>query len=311
MPTLTEYRQFAAKEAGRFVTGTSTTGGTTTTMVVTSLISSLSQDNLYSDWWLYLPTASAGDKVRVVASSTASTGTITVDRVFSGATVANSKTFELHGMARPFADDLTETMDWTQLINDGLKRCFLPVEFTITPTANQNRHSLTGSQSWLTNENWVREVGYLVSGEDRNNVDPYGNRRIFGKPEKLSNLVYAVHRGRTFGTNETIYVRAIKPAYYHCRATGGTFGEQSGLALEADEAEVQIEWAAYAALTEMARRAGVVVAQEAKDRIRDNERRWASLFSYYDRLHSRSLPDMKMYEPLMVGVVGGQSRWRR
>ena len=58
--TLAQYRAEGARESGRFVAGTSTTGGTTTTMKVTSLITSLSQSDLYADWWLYLPTASTG-----------------------------------------------------------------------------------------------------------------------------------------------------------------------------------------------------------------------------------------------------------
>ena len=309
MSTLTAYRQQAAAEAGRFVTGTSTTGGTTLNMVVTELISSLSQDDLYADWWTYLPAASAGDKVRVIKTYTASTGTLTHDRVFSGATVPNSKTFELHGMVRPFADGLTETMDWTTLINDSLKRCFVEVEFTHTPVALQTRHDLTTLNTWLTEPSWIREVGVLVSGEDRDEVDPY-SRRIRGKAEKLSNLVYIQHRGRTFNSNEVIYVKAIKPAYYHCAASGGAYGTQTGLALESDIAEPALEWVAYGALVEMARRAGVVVAQDSRDRIYANEKRWAQMFSYYTEKYTAGFPVLRFTERLMVGVLGGYSRWR-
>lgn len=309
MATLTEIRALAAKEAGRFVTGTSTTGGTTTTQITTALISSLSQNDLYADWWLYLPTASAGDKVRVVTSYTPSTGTLTLDRAYSGATVPNSKLWELHGMVRPFADDLTETMDWTQLINDGLKRCFVEVEFTHTPVANQTRHDLTTLNTWLTNPMWIREVGSLVSGEARLEVDPYRARRVRGRAQKMSNIVYIEHPGTTFQSNQTIYVKAIKPAYYHCAASGGAYGSQAtGLALESDIAEPRLEWVAYAALVEFARR-GLGPA-DAQDDIRRKEQRWADLYTYYTQQETKDFPSLKFSEKLMVGVLGQHTRWR-
>lgn len=307
--TLQQYRQQGAQEAGRFVKGTSTTGGSTTTMVVTALITSLAQSDLYQDWWLYLTGASAGDKVRVVTTGPSTTGTITVDRVFSSATAANTQPFELHGMARPFADDLTETFDWTTLINDGLKRCFVEVEFTHTPVANQTRHDLTTLNAWLTEPSWVRDVGVLQSGEDRDEVDPY-SRRVRGHAEKLSNLVYLTHRGRAFNSTETIYVKAIKPAYYHCAATAGALGSQSGLALETDIAEPALEWVAFAALVELARRSSVPIAGDSRKVIAANEKRWADLYSYYTEKYTAGLPPLKFTEKLMVGVLGQHSRWR-
>lgn len=288
--------------------GTSTTGGTTTTMKVTSLITSLAQSDLYADWWLYLPTASTGDKVRVVTTGPSTTGTITVDRVFSGASIADSKAFELHGMVRPFDDDLTETVDWTQLINDGLKRCFVEVEFTHTPVANQTRHDLTTLNTWLTNPMWIREVGVLQTSETRAEVDPYRNRRVRGHAQKMSSIVYIEHPGRTFTSTETIYVKAIKPAYYHCAAAAGAYGSQTGLALEADIAEPRLEWVAYAALVEFARR--MLGPADAQDDIRRKEKRWADLYSYYTKQETKDLPSLKFSEKLMVGVLGQPTRWR-
>ena len=199
MPTLLQYRQFAAQESGRFVAGTvDASGNSTTTAVVAALVSSISQDDLYTDYWLFFPAASAGDIIRVVKTYTASSGTLTVERIYSSSSIPNSKTFELHGLVKPVSDTLTEP-NWTTIINDGLKRLMVEVEITHTPVADAHRHDLTTGNTWLTDPKWVRQVGYLDTTEVRAEVDPY-ERRVPGWPEKLSNIVYINHPHRTFAS---------------------------------------------------------------------------------------------------------------
>lgn len=276
-----------------------------------ALISSLSINDLYTDYWLYLPAAAAADKIRSVSTYTPSTGTITQDRVWSAATIANSKVYELHGMIRPFADELTEQMDWTQLINDALTRCMLEIEITVTPTADATRHDLTTANTWLTKPVFVRQVGYLTTGEVRAEVDPYAGRTVRGYAEKLSNLVYINHSPRTFASNQTIYVKCLKPAYNHCRAAAGVFGDQAGLALEADEAVPSVEWVAYGALNEASRRGFVGPNAEARKLWAEREERFARLYEHYRGAELR-VPTLTFRPIQGVGsygrVVGRRSR---
>lgn len=302
MPTLVQYRRFAAPEAGRYTQGTAdASGASTTTMVAAPLKSSISQNDLYVDYWLYIPAGSANDKVRVVASYAASTGIVTVDRAVSAAGVYNSKVFELHGAVRPFADDLTEILDWTIAINDALKRCYVEAEFTVTPTAQATRHSLTAGQAWLTEPRWVKQVGSLITGETRANQDPYRHREPRWEAYAQANVVYLYSPNRTYNSNETIYVRCAKPAYYNCRASGGVFGDQSGLALETDEAEPSVEYAGFGALVEVARRSTQMLSRESMERALSQEQRWAALFANYAGLAMGSIP-LRNIQPMRVRV---------
>ena len=237
MATLIQFRQQAAKLAGPFMEGSfDASGASTTTGVDTQLISSISQDDLHTDKYLFIPAGTAADQIRVVKTYAPSTGTLTVDAVVSAATIYNSKTYELHGFLDPTTGTRGSGFGWTDMINEALKRIMIGVEFTLAPTADAERHDLTTGQSWLTEPEWVRDVGYLLTGETRANVDPYRHRHIRGLPERLNSLVYFTHPGRTFASNETMYVKCLRTAYSLCRASGGAYGDQNGVSAETDEA---------------------------------------------------------------------------
>jgi hypothetical protein len=239
--------------------------------------------------------------VRIVKSFTASTGTLTVDRAYSGATIPDSKSFELHGVLAPIAASLTE-LSWTTVINDALKRIFVEDEFTITPTANATRHEVTTANAWLTEAFQVRQVGYLSSTEVRAEEDPYEGRTVYGYAEKIKNLVYLNHRGRTFSTNETVYVKAIRSAYDLVQAAGGgAFGAQSGLSLETDVAIPSVERVGYAALVGLAKRQGMSLAQETKTRIKEQQKEWATQFTFYSQKEGMDLPELTFRLPLRIG----------
>lgn len=177
-----------------------------------------------------------------------------MDQAVSGSTVYNSKAYELHGFLDPTTGIMGAGWGWTDAINEALKRIMYQVEFTVTPTALAARHDLTTGNSWLTEPEWVRDVGKLTTSETRAQVDPYKHRHVRGYPERFSNLVYYNHSPRTFASNETMYVKALRPAYTLCAATGGTYGDQNGLSAETDiaipDANEAINLVAWGAIQE-------------------------------------------------------------
>ncbi len=289
MPTLTLYRRSGAKAAGRYVQGTVKSSGSTTTSFVVDALKTLgTATDQYDDWWVYLPAASATDKVRIVSSYTAASGLVNIDRDLSGASVADSKVVELHGVLTPFCDDLT-IYSWTDAVNDALKRLWLPVEFTITPTANAIRHTLA-STTWITSENQVLDVGWLTTGETRAGSDPYKNRGIWGEVERDGGTLYLNTSPRTFSTSETIYVRAAKRAYDHCKPTAGAFGDQAGLALETDEAVPQTEAIMWGACVAAARNLRNELNDAAADHISAHQAEWARMWTKERRIYHGKLP---------------------
>ena len=241
MATLTTYRRTLAPLLGSFVYGTVTTAATGSIICTDSPFkSSLSQDKLFEGKFLYIPTATAsGDRSRIVATYTASTGTLVPDNVWSAA--PTGLVFEVHG------HPIEPQVEMLAILNDALTRCLVPVEFSFSPSNASNvRHSLASAASWLTDPRWIYQVGMLTASETRAYTDPYA-RVIYGTAEKDGATVYMNLYPRRFSTTDVIYVRAAKPAYFHCTATGGSYGSQSGLSAETDEASVNEYWVAQAA----------------------------------------------------------------
>jgi hypothetical protein len=290
--SLTTLRRAGARAGGRFYMATAPASGNSASSIVFTatgaLGSTLSQNALVDGYYLYLPAAAANDKVRVVASYTASSGTVVPDRAWSGATVPDEKVVELHGLCWPYSDDLT-TYSWTDAINDCLKRIWLTVEFTITPTAGAIRHSLA-SQTWLRSFDQVLDVGILQTSETRANVDPYRHHHLDAEGERDGATLYLNHSPRTFATNERIYVRAAKRAYDHCRASGGSFGSQSGLVLETDEAPVCTDAVTWGSLVEIARNTRNELSDAAGDHIKSMQDTWAHKWNTEQQKALEDLP---------------------
>ncbi len=242
--TLTTIRQTTAKALGRYHSGTfKSSGNSTTTGIDESLISSLSINDQFTDGWLVLPAKSLTDReARIVSSFTPSSGTLTIDRAWSTSTVPNSTAYEWHALIEPITQ-------MTSIINDALKRIMVVTEITLTPTADATRHEITTANTWLVNPTWVRQVGYLATGETRATINPYEHRGIRGWPDTDGANVYINHPKRPGpASGETWYIRCLKPAYDHCKATAGSFGGQAGLSLETDEAPVEAEFVAWVAI---------------------------------------------------------------
>jgi len=247
MPTLTNYRRRFARLAGEYQSGTATSGSTTGLLEATAwpFKSNLSKATWLKDMYLYRAAAAAtGDLVRQIITYAPATGKMTPDQTYTNAAYSGStgEAFEIHGVIEPH----TALRD---ILNEALKRIPVEVEFTFSPgTATATRHSLASAASWLTNPLHIYQVGYLTSGEARADNDPF-RRTVRGEAFKDGATVYLT--GFSFDTSVTVYVKARKPAYDHCRASsGGTFGDRAGLDAEAHEAVPDEEWVAMAMLVE-------------------------------------------------------------
>lgn len=256
--TLNGIRQFLAQETGRFHGGLATAGSSVSSLEDTAwpITSSTAGSKAWQDYWLLRPGAGASDRVRRVATYTpdAARGTLQPDRNWTAAP-AHGEPYELHGFFEP-------ATAVPSLINDALKLCMIPTEFSFTPTALHTRHDLTALQPWLIDPVWVRSVGVLGAGNrDRDRWDPFQVGGVRGDAT-TDGCGHVCIRHGTFAATDVVYVLALKPAYSHCRAAGGTFGDQNGLVTDTDEVPVEVEWAAFGALVEGWRRYGQVLSQE-------------------------------------------------
>lgn len=265
MPTLTQYRRFCARELGPYDQGTADNTSSASALIsLAHPFKSSIASGTFKDRWVFRPTAALpADQLRVVETYTASSGTLDPDLDWTNA--PDGETFEVHGVIPPVGDS---ELSLHNMINDALKRLPLDIEFTVTVVADQTRHSLASAASWLTDPKWVRQVGYLINGEDRDEVDPF-SRVVRGWAGKDGNTVYLNHPGRVFnatvGSPDVIYVRAVKPAYFHCADTlTPTVFTASGLSDEGDVAVPEEEWVAAAVLVEAWRRLGKALEAGAK-----------------------------------------------
>lgn len=271
MATLATYRRTLGPLLGVFEQGTADAGSNSLTTVVctTALASGASLKEpsftaaMFNGKWLYMPGAAADDKSRLIKATSGyepSSGTLTVGRAFSAdPDTLSDRTFEITAMF--------SGTDLNTLIGEGLKKCFVVVEFTFTvASSSTRRHNLTTTASWLTKPQWVYQIGKLSSSQSRDEVNPFDYVYRGKAPQGDGSAVYI--EDVAFATTDTIYVKAIKPAYFHCRPTAGTFGAQSGLSLETDEAPCDAEWVAWAAIVAAEKRLarleqGGRVSQEA------------------------------------------------
>jgi hypothetical protein len=223
--------------------------------------------SLYVDQYLFRPDAVvAADKERLVKQYDPATGTIFPDKTYANA--PGGEAYELHGLVQPSR--------LHTLINDALKNLFVVAEFSFVPAANDlRRYDLTTvTAPWLTDRKWVRQVGYLTTGDNREENDPYRNY-VRGKTTQVGQTVY-LEPTRSFQTTETIYVLALKPAYYHCGGAGFAFGQRTGLTLETDIAPVDEEWLAAGTLVEAWRQMSQLLDEAAnRNLVRNRADAWA------------------------------------
>ena len=215
MATLTAIRQLMAKELADFLASTATSG-TTTTLTDTTwpANSTLSTDDYWQDAYLFRPNAVAGgDKVRIVKTYTPAGGIFTPDTTWTNS--PSGEAYEVHKIVEPLTA-------MTALVNEGLKRCFVEFEITLTPsTVTAQRENLTAVAAWLTDPQWVRECGRLVTGEVRSDRDPY-TRPVRGKASLRGGTIWMEHPDEVYATTDTVFLHCIRPAYTLCQPGTGT-----------------------------------------------------------------------------------------
>lgn len=279
MPTLREYRRAIARELWPGFHHGTTDDTSTAALLIDDTFpvkSSIDNPELYREKYLLLPNKAAADRLRLIDTYTPSGGQIKPDLAWSS--LGGGEEYEIHSnLIRP-------DTDLVDLINEGLKRCMLVDEFSFSPGSDVAiRHSLAEVAPWLTDPEWVLQVGVLPSGyTDRSRYRP---SRVFGHVEQDVDELFLCCG--PFNTTDTIYVVAIKPAYYHCRATGGQWGSQSGLALDTDEAKPSVRWVTFATLVEVWRLYGTLLEAEAAKRVVRDQATAAALFSNEAALNFR------------------------
>jgi hypothetical protein len=318
MPTLAEYRRDLAVESGPYVGPESydvrATGGSDVTKIICDvypIMSSIGQSDLYRERPLYRPSAVLpSDRYRIVESYDPPTGALTPDLpwamspMFGGATAntygyletftygyfedllltyENLENTGVEGIGEPFEIlGVWDVPTMHKLINDGLKQCWLVVDVVCTAVEGVTRHDLRDVAPWLQDPNHVRQAGVLPVGIDPWQQDPF-NAAVYGHVERDGASMIFNTDYRTFNAGDQLWLRCYKRAYDHCRGTGGTYGEQSGLLLETDEAPTEREWATSAALIVGWRRFGHMLEPLVNQRlIRDQA---AAAAWYNDRTH--------------------------
>lgn len=246
MPTLSSYYALLAPELGEDFQSTAVTGSSTSQLTDTAwpIQTSLSADDAHAGEVLWRPAAVvAADRVRYVLSNVAATGVLTPDHVWANAP-ANGEVYHLLGGLAPVDGS---GLDMRSLINEGLKRTYVPVEVIGTPTLQDTRHDLGTIAPWMLSETWVLRVGLLHTGEDRNKVDPYW-RIVEGRIIRNGASFLLDTYPQQFNPTDTLYLEILKRGYDHCRATAGVWGSQAGLVLDSDESPVPSDWATASAL---------------------------------------------------------------
>ena len=171
-----------------------------------------------------------------------------------------------------------------RLINDGLKQCWLIVEVVCLPTPMKSRHDLSVACPWLQDPSDILQVGWLMDYDDRDLIDPFENV-VRGMVERDGGTFYLNTGTTTFVDGSVLYLRCLKRAYDHCRASGGTFGEQSGLFLETDEAPIERDWCASSALVIGWRRFAHILEPMANQRLVRDQAAAAAWFTDRTREH--------------------------
>lgn len=310
------------------------TSGSSTLQLVCSnypIKSGIAQNDLYLERPLYRPTARLEqDRNRYVMTYDPPTGTITPDLewAFAPISTAGATTYEeleahtygdfedllltyenLEGTGIEGIGEIFEILGpWDaptmqQLVNDGLKQCWLVVDVPCSASPGSTRQDLRLVTPWLQDPNHVRQAGMLVAGEDPSVVDPF-DRTIYGAVERDGGTMVLNTGARSFNEGDVIYLRCYKRAYDHCRAAGGTFGDQSGLLLETDEAPVERDWLVSAALTVGWRRFGHLLEPLANQRLVRDAVAAAAWFGDRTRQHFTAVqPQLTLRRARQLGPV--------
>jgi hypothetical protein len=317
MPTLADYRSTFSVEAGPFIGPDSyevrAMGGSDLSNLFCHaypIESGIPQQDQLIDRPLYRPQAvQASDKHRYIKGYTPSSGLIQPDLDWAlppiaptgGTLYQDLEAFTYGEMETLEYEDLEDTglagfgerfevlgpfdvPTTHRLINDGLKQCWLVVEVSCIPTPLKSRHNLSVVCPWLQDPNDVLQVGLIKSYDDRDLTDPFENV-VRGMVERDGGDLYLNTGTTSFVDDDVLWLRVLKRAYDHCRASGGVYGEQAGLQLETDEAPVERDWAASSALVIAWRRFAHLLEVQANQRLIRDQAAAAAWFTDRCREH--------------------------
>jgi len=335
MPTLAEYRRTVAMESGPYIGpeqyNVRAMGGSTTAVLachVYPIQSGIPQTDMLIDRPLYRPNAVLfEDKHRYIQAYDPALGLLTPDLIWTnppisteGATTYAELEAHTYADLMFFTYEQLEGLDINgvgerfevlgpfdvptlhQLINDGLKQCWLIVEVAAIPAQFATRHDLGLVAPWLQDPSDILQVGVLGAGEDRNVQDPF-QRVIRGEVEQDAGRMFLNTGTRSFQAGDLLYLRCLKRAFDHCRTAGGEYGGQSGLFFETDEAPVERDWVASSALVIAWRRFAHLLEPQANQRLVRDQQAAAAWFSDRCREHftaplpSHTLKPRRMFGP--------------
>ena len=341
MPTLAEYRRNLAVESGPYVGPESysvkATGGTDVNKLVCDVYpiqSGIAQGDLYTDRPIYRPNAlQLTDRNRYVMTYDPPTGTLTPDLPWSSGALSppglrpyqdleafpymdlEAYTYECldgTGVDCPNGGGIGERFEilgpWDaptmhQLINDGLKQCWLVVDVVCTAIEGVTRHDLRDVAPWLQDPSHVRQVGVLPAGIDPWAQDPF-ETIVYGQVERDGSTMIFNSGSRTFNAGDQLWLRCYKRAYDHCRQGGGTYGDQSGLYNESDEAPIERDWATASALLIGWRRFGHLLEVSANQRLIRDQASAAVWYSDRTRQHFTAVaPQLLLRKARRFGPV--------
>ena len=317
MPSLAEYRRVVAVESGPYIGPESyevraTSGSDTTKLVCSSypIRSGIEQNDLLTERPLYRPDATnAHDRDRYVLTYEPSTGTITPDLDWimppiappGGSNYGYLETFTYGGLEALLYEEMEDLgaagigerfeilncfdrPTLHQLVNDGLKQCWIVVDIACAAQPGVVRHDLALIAPWLQDANHIRQAGVLPQGYSPYEDDPFDNL-VYGTVERDGGTFIFNTGTRSFNPGDVLYLRCYKRAYDHCRPSGGSYGDQSGLELETDEAPIERDWLASSALTVGWRRFGHLLEPSSAQRLIRDQASAAAWFTDRSRQH--------------------------
>jgi hypothetical protein len=318
MPSLADYRSTFSVEAGPYVGPDSynvraMSGSSTTQLFCHAypIQSGIPQQDQLIDRPLYRPNAvEPTDRDRYIKTYTPATGLIEPDLEWTNPPLADPglgtryvdlEAYTYAGLEMFTYEELENTgltgfgerfevlgpfdaPTTHRLINDGLKQCWLIVEVACIPTPMKSRHNLSVVCPWLQDPSDVLQVGYLKNYDDRDLTDPFENV-VRGMVERDGGDFYLNTGTTSFLDDDVLWLRVLKRAYEHCRASGGSFGEPAGLSLETDEAPCERDWVASSALVIAWRRFAHVLEPMANQRLVRDQAAAAAWFTDRCREH--------------------------
>lgn len=300
--TLREARRRVARTIGFFLARTVTSGSVSS---LTDNRHPVKSGNIQDEWlagkWILRPDAGSSiDRVRVVAENgyTPASGMIQPDTDWS-TPPQPGEVYELHGALEPWDEML-------DIINTALQRLTIVSEIAVAASPLYKRHGLNDAAPWLRVPWHVRQIGWLETGQSRNANNPF-IRTFWGWPVADDGSISVEHPYTTFSDGDTLYIKCLKPAYYACRPTGGTFGEQSGLVLDTDECPVDTAWLAAAAAVEYWERYAGTLSEGDPD-AKSAEARQMKAAAEFDTLTATymQVPPITWRQPILASGLSGR-----